>query len=119
MAKEYVPPVSRWERASQGEGHKSKRCRTLSLSPVSRHACGAEYLQAHIEGEWLRKYNASEAVQYKMTQKAKAYAKFKPRKVKGETEPIERVVEQPRVTEGKLRFSGRGKLKVKGFGPWA
>ena len=119
MAKEYVPPESRWEGASQGEGHKSKRSTTLSLSPVSRHACGEIHRQAHIEGEWLRKYNASEDVQYKMTQKAKAYAKFNPRKKPGNPEPIERVVDQPRVTEGKLRFSGRGKLEVKGFGPWA
>ena len=90
----------------------------LSLSPVRRIACGAELNNKLRETEWLEKVNASSEVQHKLTQKAKAYAKFKPLSKPKAEEPIERVEPVVRHVTSKLRFSGRDKLKVRGFGPW-
>ena len=93
----------------------------LTLSPVRRIACGAELNNKLRETEWLNRVNASSEVQHKLTQKAKAYAKFKPLKKAAEPEAIERVERVEPVVRhvtSKLRFSGRDKLKVRGFGPW-
>ena len=90
----------------------------LSLSPVQRIACGAELNNKLRETEWLNRVNGSTEVQHKLTQKAKAYAKFKPLSKPKAEEPIERVEPVVRHVTSRLRFSGRDKLKVKGFGPW-
>lgn len=89
----------------------------LTLNPVKRIACGAEIKNAQIEQDWLQRVNTREA-QYELTQKAKAYAKFKPLPKAHAPMEIERVEPVVRQVVSKLRFAGRDKLKVKGFGPW-
>ena len=89
----------------------------LTLTPVKRIACGAEVRNAQIEADWLERVNTRKA-QYELTQKAKAYAKFKPLRKPDVPQEIERVEPVVRQVTSKLRFSGRDKLKVKGFGPW-
>lgn len=90
----------------------------LTLSPVRRIACGAEARNVLIEKEWLEKVNSSSDIQHKLVQKAKAYAKFKPLSKPKVPETIERVEPVVRQVVSKLRFAGRDKLKVRGFGPW-
>ena len=102
----------------EGNAMGKRSSHVLTLSPVRRIACGAELNNKLRETEWLNRVNGSTEVQHKLTQKAKAYAKFKPLSKPKAEEPIERVEPVVRHVTSKLRFSGRDKLKVKGFGPW-
>jgi hypothetical protein len=55
-----------------------RQSHTLTLTMVRRIGCGADLANVQREQEWLERVNTRDA-QYKLTQKAKAYAKFKPR----------------------------------------
>lgn len=83
--------------------------RLSSPDPIRKLACGKERNAQLAEQAWLERVNTREA-QYKLTQKAKAYAKFKPLKGAPKApEVIERVPEIVRPITAKTCFVRQGK----------
>jgi uncharacterized protein YgiM (DUF1202 family) len=89
----------------------------LSMPIMRRHlACAADMLNVQREAEWLERVNASTEVQHKLTQKAKAYAKFRPLPKVRAPEVVERVAE-PMPVERASKWTTVGKPKPHGARP--
>jgi hypothetical protein len=104
-------------------GNDMRAKHTLTLSPVKHIACGADLLNVQRETEWLERVNASTEAQIALANKAKAYAKFKPRpkavayvapEILPEREPVERGSKWSTQRNGQ---GGSGKALALGYRP--